>query len=291
MTILIGTDFSPACASVAVTAAELARRRGEDVILAHVVEGPSFHSASKGIAATDDVHALLQAHAHRLAAYGCRIRPLLEREGHCGQRLAQVAERENVRLLVVGAQGAGLRTPLGTTATALLRHTSLPVLVVRQPQRLWSAQSDARLTALVALALDATDEGLLDALGIVAGTGDFDADFVHYRPLPALAKWSVAEPLTNHELRDYFGDLPVELGVRSVFARDRLGEVDAHLNELARERNVDLVVCGSHHRHGIDRVLHGSIAEGVVMRSPVSVLVARAPTPQQQSFEQGHHGA
>lgn len=273
MTIVVGSDFSSSSLAVAITAAHIAHRRGEELVLAHVADGPIF--------ATGSEQARLQEEAHQLANYGCPVRCVLERDGNSGQRLALLAEREGASLLVVGAQGAGLRSVLGTTASSALRHTTLPVLVVRQPQRLW-VEGERRLTALVALAFDDTDEGLLGALGIVASTSAFDADFVHYRPLPALVDKPFAEPLDALELRDYFSDLPAGVCVRSVIARDGYGRLDAHLSDLARERDVDLVVCGSHHRHGIERIWQGSVAEGIVLRSAVSVLVAGAPARPDQ---------
>jgi len=46
--------------------------------------------------------------------------------------------------------------------------------------------------------------------------------------------------------------------------------------EYAVANDVDLVVMGTHCRTGLDRVLLGSVAERVVRRSPVPVLVVRA---------------
>ncbi len=41
----------------------------------------------------------------------------------------------------------------------------------------------------------------------------------------------------------------------------------------AKEFGADLIVIGTHNRHGIDRLLMGSVAEHVVRHSPVPVLV------------------
>ena len=43
----------------------------------------------------------------------------------------------------------------------------------------------------------------------------------------------------------------------------------------AEEQNVAHVVVGSHGRSGVSRILLGSVAEGVVRRSPVAVTVVR----------------
>jgi nucleotide-binding universal stress UspA family protein len=49
--------------------------------------------------------------------------------------------------------------------------------------------------------------------------------------------------------------------------------------ELARQKKADLIVVGSHGRSGISRALLGSVAEGILRRSPVPVLVCHAPKP------------
>lgn len=53
------------------------------------------------------------------------------------------------------------------------------------------------------------------------------------------------------------------------------GEPDHRIVAQAEEESVDLIVIGSHGQEGISRLLLGSVAEGVVRRSPVSVLVVR----------------
>ena len=45
----------------------------------------------------------------------------------------------------------------------------------------------------------------------------------------------------------------------------------------AREYQADLIVCGTHGRRGIRRLLMGSDAEYIVRHSPVPVLLVRIP--------------
>ncbi|WP_222913249.1 universal stress protein [Natrinema sp. SYSU A 869] len=53
------------------------------------------------------------------------------------------------------------------------------------------------------------------------------------------------------------------------------GKPDHRIVAQAEEESVDLIVIGSHGQEGISRLLLGSVAENVVRRSPVSVLVVR----------------
>lgn len=58
----------------------------------------------------------------------------------------------------------------------------------------------------------------------------------------------------------------------------RVGVPWEQILAAARELRADVIVTGTHGRHGLARALHGSVAERVVQESPVPVLaVPRAP--------------
>jgi nucleotide-binding universal stress UspA family protein len=63
------------------------------------------------------------------------------------------------------------------------------------------------------------------------------------------------------------------LHVRTVVRTGRPGETIA---DCARDEGVDLVVVGTHGRHGLNRLLLGSVAERVVRLAPCHVLTVRA---------------
>jgi nucleotide-binding universal stress UspA family protein len=48
----------------------------------------------------------------------------------------------------------------------------------------------------------------------------------------------------------------------------------------ARRWGADLIVVGTHGRRGLDRLLLGSVAEGISRTSPVSVLLVREPSAE-----------
>ncbi len=57
---------------------------------------------------------------------------------------------------------------------------------------------------------------------------------------------------------------------------ERLGQrVATRIAEQAREWPADLIVIGTHGRRGLDHLLMGSVAEGVVRIAPVPVLLVR----------------
>jgi nucleotide-binding universal stress UspA family protein len=62
----------------------------------------------------------------------------------------------------------------------------------------------------------------------------------------------------------------------------RIGDVADTILETAREQKVDLIVMGTHGRHGLAHLLLGSVAERVLRDAPCPVLTARAQ-PQSQA--------
>ena len=56
----------------------------------------------------------------------------------------------------------------------------------------------------------------------------------------------------------------------------RLGDVAENILETARAQHVDLIVMGTHGRHGLAHLLLGSVAERVLRDAPCPVLTTHA---------------
>ena len=56
-----------------------------------------------------------------------------------------------------------------------------------------------------------------------------------------------------------------------------VGKPASEIVKAAQEWPADVIVIGSHGRHGLERALLGSVAEGVMRHAPCSVLVVRTP--------------
>jgi glycine betaine transporter len=55
----------------------------------------------------------------------------------------------------------------------------------------------------------------------------------------------------------------------------KTGNARDAINQTAKELGVDLIVMGTHGRHGVSRALLGSVAETVVRSAPCAVLTVR----------------
>lgn len=71
----------------------------------------------------------------------------------------------------------------------------------------------------------------------------------------------------------------------------RIGETVKELLKFLAEKEIDLVVMGSHGRTGLSHVLLGSIAEAIVRRAPCPVLIVRPrqPSGKLASVKEVHH--
>jgi universal stress protein A len=62
-----------------------------------------------------------------------------------------------------------------------------------------------------------------------------------------------------------------------VYCLLRDGDPATVIGQVVRERHCDLVVIGTHGRTGLDHLLMGSIAEGIIRCCPCPVLVVKYP--------------
>lgn len=78
---------------------------------------------------------------------------------------------------------------------------------------------------------------------------------------------------TSEELREEVAD---RIDADTEYEIDVVsGEPAREIVAYAEDHDVDRIVVGSHGREGVTRVLLGSVAEGVVRRAPVTVIVVR----------------
>ena len=144
--ILLPTDFSD-CGNYALSyAASLARTFGASIICVHVIEpmvstvGYSGMTEPLPIAdITDQLEYSAERELPKLAereeVAGLQVEEVIV-HGEAASEIVRVAKERNVDLIVVSSHGrTGLgRILFGSTAEAVVRHASCPVLVVKPSQ-------------------------------------------------------------------------------------------------------------------------------------------------------------
>ena len=67
------------------------------------------------------------------------------------------------------------------------------------------------------------------------------------------------------------------IAVEAAVVRGREHRISREIVEEAERWGADLIVMGTHGRHGLERLVLGSVAEGVARQASVPVLLVRAP--------------
>ncbi|MBI4492945.1 MAG: universal stress protein [Chloroflexi bacterium] len=90
--------------------------------------------------------------------------------------------------------------------------------------------------------------------------------------------WGKSQARAVQEAETYLGSVAAELARRGLAAETAVpaGEASGAILDEIRLREADLVVMATHGRSGLDRWVYGSVAQGVLARSQVPVLLVRA---------------
>ena len=134
--IVCGVDFSNASARALKTAAAIANRYGRRLVVLFV-EDPLLAAAAR---AARDNRASVRSTTAALDRFIARaLGPRRSRRAHpaialgsAPDEILDVAKRQNAVLVVLGTRGIGraARLLLGSTASAVIRQTKIPVLAV-----------------------------------------------------------------------------------------------------------------------------------------------------------------
>lgn len=136
-TILVATDGSPASAAASDEAIDLSLRLGARLIVINVVNVPELTTAGAifpgtVVGAREEAEAIARRVVDDARRSGVAA-TYLTWEGQPGEAIVAAAESEGVDLVVVGTHGRSVigRLLLGSVSEYVVRHSRVPVLVVR----------------------------------------------------------------------------------------------------------------------------------------------------------------
>ncbi len=296
MTLLVGTDFSRKSHQAARTAAALAVRLGQPMVLMHVVDGPfaerslerSGKRARRGLAR-------VEAEAEALARPGLQIGVEL-RAGQPERLLAATAEELDASLVVVSANsGASAQSwLLGSVAERTLQTCRRPVLALRdcRPLRQW-AEGTGRLRMVLGTDLAPGDSpGRNLARGLLRhGACSLTVAHVVWPPEEhrrfgiqdaAESLHPEAGLLVLGRLREWFGGAEPGVAFRVVSASGRVAEA---LLGAATEDRAHLVVVEPRRLTRLERLWEGSVSGHALRAASMSVLCVPAGDDTAPAFE------
>jgi nucleotide-binding universal stress UspA family protein len=273
MSIICGTDLSPASDGALDVACALAQLRGVDeVILVHVANADT----------PDTARAQLDAQVARTKSSAVRVRAELV-PGTIEDSLPSFADTEGADLIVIARSSHG-KGKIGATANAIISHSHVPVICVEDPA-IWLAfaKKERPLRLLVGIDDSATSELGVQWTHAMRAKGPIDVTVgAIYYPDDAATLYGVdvdnvvdrvpeVEAMMSRDLlRRFGGDLASD--DRPVNARPRrgLGRIGDHLLELAAEEKIDAIIVGTGQKTGLGRL--GSVSSVIVSEARASVI-------------------
>jgi len=278
MTIICGTDLSPASAGALDVARALAAQRGDDeVVLLHVAD-PAGNEVIRD-EALDKARTELDALAKSRPGT-----PTIRAELTTGdpvEALVGFAETEGSDLIVIAHRSVNAKEKrLGSTANKIIAHTHVPVLAVRDPEP-WLAFARRERPLKILLGIDDSavcDLGVQWVHGLRArGPVEVVLGAIYYpedaaeryglSPKSAVERDPEIETLISRDLLRRFA-----ADGEGIVARPQrgLGRIGDHVLELARDAKVDAIVIGTGQKTGLGRL--GSVSSIIVAEATQSVI-------------------
>jgi nucleotide-binding universal stress UspA family protein len=300
--IVCGTDFSPQAEAALAWAAAVAGRSGGHIDLVHVAPAPN---ADARLLMFDTM--LFDAKTYELAAerlqgaattaartLGVSVRPRMLR-GTPHEAIVKYAREQDARMVVLGACGLAAveRLMFGSVAARTVRAADRTVVLVPCPPepRQWGAGSAGRPPKVVVGVGTGDEIEALRLLAYLRREAPTDVTFIHlYWPIGEYQRLGLRGP------RDVFAPDPevvrnLEPGLRAKLSTlagqgamtleilPEWGDPASNLLVALDENDADLLVVGAHERHGLSRLLGGSMGRRLARQSRyVPVAVVPSPT-------------
>lgn len=298
--ILVGIDGSEPSDKALAFAARLTHEHAGSLVLCHAVNWMPLVAQVESTGALIDPtplidglreqgESLLVRAAQTTQHFGIQAERFVF-EGDPAESILRVAAEQACGLIVMGTHGrTGLgRLLIGSTAEAVLRGSTIPVLTVRpdikiaaETRRCFerivvgiddSELSDAAMETAFAFPVEDRRHVLLCSVADV--TTVFGGSGVYYGAMTQELR---------REAQRIVDSAVASARAQGVTAEGRAvnGRTGTELLAAAHEQEADLIVVGSHGRRGLRRFFLGSVAENIVRSAPVPVLVVRtsARTP------------
>ena len=287
--IVCGTDFSAVASEAVDIAAAMARRLETKLVLVHVDQllGALVSNPVVLEAAILQRRGDLDDEAQRLRELGTQVDEKFV-SGSAFDELVTAAKKSKARLIVVGAVGHGLarRMLLGSVAERTAEVSPIPTLVVRPGGRLASwIRGEHALKILVAYDFSAASDAALGVVNELRKIGKSEITVLYTNwppdearrlgyegPLPLTANPREIQENLERDLKKRVATFLPKQQVAAI-VEPGWGNPEGYLFQMANRQRVDLIVVGTNQRHGLGRVLLGSVSRAVLHHAKMTVAV------------------
>jgi nucleotide-binding universal stress UspA family protein len=288
MKILCATDFSEPAKEAAEVAAYMAAKLKVPLTLIHCIAdwlAPADYPVSRplNLQAED----LLNAEADRICASGQRVE-IKVLHGNASHHITALGNTDTA-MVVMGATGKGTvgRLLVGSVAEHVAETVTAPTLVVRNADPLLNWVLNGKpLKVLCASDVAESESALTRAISNLLLLGPLSLECAYIVQTDALlrsaSEWLMEQPTLAKPTSEEVEAMRVRIKQRfqqaigfepqAVHVR-QIQENPAYvLVSLAREQKADLIIVGSHHKHGLQRVKHPSFSRRVLAHAQNNML-------------------
>jgi len=296
--IMVPTDGSGFDREAIRVALRIADRCGAKIQLVRVLGTGSFFGtgmAADGVVVAADV-ALSERERvlSELYALATECRTMSNAEirvdlhsGPVGDVLEGYARRHNVDLIVISTHGrSGIsRLSLGSVTDSLIRHTAIPILVVKPPTSYLNPQVNKAFKRIV-VPLDGSKlaEQILPRVTALATIEESEITLLNVLIPHSYSQKEIVDPNLPWWDKDISIAREYLFGIANKFRRNGvpvttdiiIGEsVSTAIGDYAGRERADLIAIATHGRGGLTRMVRGSVASAVMQSARVSMLVLK----------------
>jgi len=289
MKVLLPIDFSESSESVLAVVERRPWPEGTEIAIIHVVDTINIASGWVDLtpyieSQTESAKRLALEAANRLSSSGLKVTYVV-RCGHPPAVIIAYAASWGADLVMLGSQGLGAlaRFLLGSVAKTVLQGAHCSVEFVRMP-----STRDVLPGMKILLATDGSPYSLYAARSIAERPWPKGtvvkvlavAEVVPTAPDPWYPAGQIIERLQVERLKAAKDNAKNAEAILSTGGLKLISDIvsgypKASILDQAKEWGADLIVLGSHGRHGLKRLLVGSVAEAVALHSNCSVEVIK----------------
>lgn len=215
----------------------------------------------------------------------------LER-GAISEALESYARQNNIELIVISSHGRGgiSRLTLGSVTDSLIRHTTIPVLVVKPRASYLDTQvADSFRRIVVPLDGSVLAEQVIPQVLTLASFGDAEIRLLYVlQPSDAQKQKGLEKGLPWWEkdvaaAQAYLARIAKRLSAQGLVVTTNvvIGEhVAEEISVYAVREKADLIAIATHGRGGLSRAIRGSVSDAVTRLARACILVFHPSTPR-----------
>jgi len=267
--IMLVTDGSEFSGGAEREAIELAKQANGKLFITSVIAvDPDYELLAPQLLEkqTSQAQAVLDKVKQSAELVGVSCTTVLRQGAEVYEEIVNTAEEKRIDLIIMGRRGKSglMRLMMGSTTARVIGHTDCNVLVTPRAANITGQNImvavDGSCHGDTAASITANLAKYLNATVTVVSAIEGDYSDRHRKEIQTIVDRVVA--LMKQEGISAKGEV-------------LMGAPTTTIVDAAKDKNIDLIVMGSHGRSGLEKMLMGSVSDRVIGHAPCAVFVAK----------------